>query len=103
VPGAFLISEMRADFDKEAVSAKDAVAGGTIPTLLLHSKTDKFTPSSQSEAIYANSNQATTELHINEWGAEHADDIILDYVAYEQIVDRFLAEFASEFGLSDGR
>lgn len=103
VPGAFFVSEMRTGLDKEAVSPKDAVAGAAVPVLLMHSKTDEFTPSIESEAIYANSNQATTELHINEWGAEHAGDIIIDYAAYEQIVDRFLDEYAPEFGLSDGR
>lgn len=103
VPGAFFVSELRADFDKDEVSPETAVLNATTPVLLTHSKTDGFTPYTHSEAIYANSNQATTVLSINEWGAEHAGDIIQDYEAYALIVDQFLAEFAPEFGRHDGR
>lgn len=103
VPGAFFVSELRADFDKDEVSPETAVVNAATPVLLIHSRTDGFTPYTHSEAIYANSNQATTVLSINEWGSEHAGDIIQDYEAYARIVDQFLAEFAPEFGFNDGR
>lgn len=103
VPGAFFISEMRADFDKDDVSAEAAIAAAQVPVLLIHSQTDEFTPASHSEAIYANSNPETTELYINEWGSPHARDIFTDYDAYSQIVGQFLAEYAPDFGVNSGR
>lgn len=103
VPGAFVISEQRADFDADEVSPQNAIAGATAPVLLIHSKTDGFTPYTNSEEIYANGNPDTTVLVINEWGSEHARDIITDYEGYKAIVDEFLAEYVPEFGASDGR
>ncbi|MCP4360296.1 MAG: alpha/beta fold hydrolase [Chloroflexi bacterium] len=103
VPSAFFIAELRADFDADEVSPHNAVAGTTTPVLIMHSATDEFTPPTNSEAIYANSNPATTQLVINEWGAPHARDILEDYDAYKQIVDEFLALNAPGFGLNDGR
>lgn len=103
VPTAFFISELRAGFDVDEVSSSMAVAGATAPVLLVHSSTDGFTPSSHSEAIFANSNQVTTELHINQWGSSHAVDIVTDYETYDAIVDGFLAEQVPNFGESSGR
>lgn len=103
VPVAFLISEIRADFDADEVSPLEAVAGATAPILLVHSATDAFTPPSNSQAIYANSSQVLTELQINEWGSEHAADIITDYAAYDALVDGFLAEYDPDFGSGDGQ
>ena len=102
VPTTFLISQIQAGFDLENISPKTAVAGVTTPILLVHSATDDFTPASHSEAIYDNSNQETTELHINEWGAEHARDILVDYETYNALVDQFLAEHVPDFGLPSG-
>lgn len=103
VPGAFFLSEVRADFDKDQVSPMAAVQGATAPILLIHSRTDEFTPYTNSEAIFANTNPATTELHITDWGSAHARDIFTDYAAYQQIVDDFLAAHVPDFGLGDGR
>jgi uncharacterized protein len=102
VPTTFLISQIQAGFDLDDISPKTAVAGATAPILLVHSATDDFTPAFHSEAIYANSNQETTELYINEWGAEHARDILVDYEAYNAFVDQFLAEYVPDFGLPSG-
>ena len=103
VPGAFFISEWRADFDAAAVSPMNAVAKTSVPILLIHSQQDEFTPSSHSEAIYAHSNPATTALYLTDWGAPHGGSIFTDYETYSQIVDEFMAVYAPEFGLSDGR
>ena len=99
VPTTFLLSQVQASFDLDEISPRTAVAGATTPILLVHSASDKFTPASHSEAIYANSNQDTTELSINEWGAEHARDILVDYETYAALVDQFLAEHVPDFGL----
>ncbi len=102
IPGATIISEIRADFKVKEVSPKNAVRDTAVPVLLIHSTTDEFTPPSNSEAIYANSNPEITELHLNEWGSAHARDIITDYEAYAQIVDAFLAEQAPGWGAATG-
>lgn len=103
VPGAFAISEARADFDKDEVSPEDAIDHTAVPVLLIHSESDVFTPPVNSERVYANANPETTELHILDWGSAHAKDIFTDYEAYKLIVDRFLAQQVPDFGLADGR
>lgn len=102
IPGATIVAEMRADFKVDEVSPKLAVRDTAVPVLLIHSTTDEFTPPVNSEAIYANSNPAITELHLTNWGSAHARDIITDYDAYAQIVDAFLAEQAPGWGLKTG-
>lgn len=103
VPGAFFISELRAGFEAGEVSPRNAVQRAGAPVLIIHSRTDEFTSYTHSEAIYANANPATTELVITDWGSPHARDILTDYPAYEQLVASFLAAYAPDFGLSDGR
>lgn len=102
VPTAYFIAEQRADFDVDEVSPRQAVSGTTIPLLLVHSATDRFTLPSNSEAIHANSNQAMTKLVINEWGSSHAADIITDYDSYDALVDEFLATHVPDFGTEGG-
>ena len=80
-----------------------AVVGATVPTLIIHSATDEFTPAAHSEAIFANANPEITTLVINEWGAAHARDILVDYAAYEALVDQFISEELTVFGQGDGR
>jgi hypothetical protein len=103
VPVAFAIAGMRADFDVYAVSPEEAVANTAVPILLIHSRTDAYTPYTHSEAIYANSNPATTVLHVTDWGSAHGRDIFTDFDAYQQYVDEFLAQYAPDFGIQDGR
>ncbi len=102
IPGAIIISEIRADFKMADVSPKNAIRDTAVPVLLIHSAADEFIPPSHSEAIYANSNPEITELRLNEWGSAHARDIITDYEAYARIVESFLAEQAPGWGLTTG-
>jgi len=101
IPTTFILSQLEAGFNLDEVSPQTAVIGATAPVLLIHSATDEFTPPSHSEAIYANSSKETTELYINNWGSEHARDILQDYQAYDALVDQFLAEHVHNFGLND--
>jgi pimeloyl-ACP methyl ester carboxylesterase len=98
LPGALAIAEWRADFDVQAVAPERSVADAQMPILLIHSLTDEYTFSTHSEDIYANSDPSRTVLHLNDCGAPHARDILTDYVAYRQLVNDFLAQFAPEFG-----
>ncbi|MBK8988163.1 MAG: alpha/beta fold hydrolase [Chloroflexi bacterium] len=103
VPGAFLVVWLRTGANVAEVSPQTAVTQSTTPILLVHAKEDGFTPAAHSQAIYAASNQATTELQITDWGADHGLSIIVDYAAFDQLTDGFLARHVPGFGLSDGR
>lgn len=100
VPAVLTIARIRAGFDPTAVSPKTTIAEAQMPVLLIHSRTDDFTPYTHSEAIYANSDQSRTVMHINEWGSLHAGDISKDFPAYRQLFNDFLSQFAPNFGLS---
>lgn len=102
VAGVLPIAEMRTGMDAAAVSPANTIAEAQMPILLIHSRTDDFTPYTHSEAIFANSNQSRTVLHVNEWGSPHAADIGTDFAAYKQLFDDFMAEFVPEFGLPLG-
>jgi pimeloyl-ACP methyl ester carboxylesterase len=98
-PGALWVAGLRAGFDPAAVSPETAVAEAQMPVLLIHSRTDNFTPYTHSEAIYANSDPTRTVLHINDWGSLHAADIVTDFLAYQALFEAFLAQYAPDFGL----
>ena len=91
-----------ADFDAAAVSPENAIAQARMPILLIHSRTDEFTPAAHSEAIYANSDHSRTVLHVNEWGSGHASDITTDFEAYRQLFNDFMAQYVPDFGLPLG-
>lgn len=103
VPTAFAFAGMRANFDVAEVSPEQAVEETAVPILLIHSRTDAYTPYTHSEDIYAHSHKANTVLHITDWGSAHGQDIFTDYDAYKQYVDEFLAQYAPDFGIQDGR
>jgi fermentation-respiration switch protein FrsA (DUF1100 family) len=103
VPGAFFVAQLRADFNADEVSPQNAVVGAHIPILLIHAQADAFTPSTNSETIYARSNHDTTELHITDYGTAHARSILDDYDAYKTLVDDFLDDKVPGFGLANGR
>jgi pimeloyl-ACP methyl ester carboxylesterase len=97
-PGALWIAGLRADFDPAAAAPEATVAAAQMPILLIHSRTDNFTPYTHSEAIYANSDQSRTVLHVNDWGSPHAADIATDFAAYEALFTAFLAQYVPDFG-----
>ena len=99
MPGALWVAGLRGHFDVDAVSPETAIASAQMPILLIHSRTDNFTPYTHSEAIFANSDQSRTVLHINDWGSAHASDIGTDFDAYQQLFEAFLAQYAPFFGL----
>ena len=100
LPAALRLTELRADFDVDAVAPERSIADITVPILLIHSLTDEYTASTHSEDIYADSDPSRTVLHLTDWGSPHARDITTDPTAYRQLVDEFLAQFAPNFGLT---
>ncbi len=99
MPGALWVAGLRGHFDVDEVSPEKAIAAAQMPILLIHSRTDEFTPYTHSEAIYANSDQSRTVLHVNDWGSPHASDIGTDFAAYQELFEAFLAQYAPDFGL----
>lgn len=98
VPGALTVAGLRASFDSAAVSPAAAIADAKAPVLLVHSRTDGFTPVEHSETIFGNGDQGRTRLIIPDWDAPHARSYEVEPVAYTAIVDAFLDEFAPAFG-----
>jgi uncharacterized protein len=99
VPGALLVSGLRAGFDPRAAAPEAAIRDVLAPVLLIHSRQDAFTPAEHSELIFAASDPARTRLVIPDWEAPHAHSFTNDRVAYTAIVDDFLTTFAPEFGI----
>lgn len=100
LPGALWVAGLRANFDPDQVSPEASIAEAQMPILIMHSRTDDFTPYTHSEAVYANSDQSRTVLHVNDWGAPHAADIVTDFGRYRELLEEFLAKYAPDFGRS---
>ena len=98
VPSALFISEQRANFTVSDVSPEESVRGLTVPILVTHSLQDGYTPSDQSQTIYDAANPDTTQLAITDWGADHAQSVIVDKEGFTAIVYDFLADLAPDFG-----
>jgi len=98
VPSALFWAGIRADFNAGDVSPEDAIAATDTPVLLIHGVEDETTSVSNSEAVYANSNQETTVLKITDWGPGHASSIRNNYDGYVTIVYSFLDMYAPAFG-----
>ncbi|TGL88541.1 alpha/beta fold hydrolase [Leptospira congkakensis] len=94
-PIALSIAEVRADFLVDEVSPKKAAKSITLPVLLIHSKTDEFTPVSHSEEIFQNLKSNRKQLLITDWGAKHCKSIDTRYNEYEAVVNTFLKENTS--------
>jgi pimeloyl-ACP methyl ester carboxylesterase len=97
-PGALWVAGLRADFDPADAAPEATVAEAQMPILLIHSRTDEFTPYTHSEAIYANTAPGGAVLHVNDWGSSHAADIGTDFEAYQALFEAFMAEYAPDFG-----
>lgn len=103
VPGALVISAVRAGFDGTRPAPASAIEDVRSPVLLVHSRQDGFTPVEHSERIYENSDRSRTRLVIPGWEAPHAHSFTENPVAYTEVVDRFLDEFAPRFGVRPDR
>ena len=103
VPGALVVSAVRARFDGTRPAPASAIEDVRSPVLLVHSRQDGFTPVEHSERIYENSDHSRTRLVIPGWEAPHAHSFTENPVAYTEVVGRFLDEFAPGFGVRPER
>jgi hypothetical protein len=101
VPGALLLSGLRADFTPSQVSPLLAAPQVTAPIFLSHSATDEYTLPHHSQDIAAQLPAALCQrLYLTDWGSEHAASIKDDFAAYQAQFEEFLAACASDFGNS---
>ena len=98
VPGALLVSAIRAGFDGTRPAPASSIEEVRSPVLLVHSRQDAFTPVEHSETIFEHSDRSRTRLVIPAWEAEHAHSYTENPDGYTDVVDRFLADFAPGFG-----
>lgn len=97
LPGAFIVSELRARFEADDVSPKNAVITTRVPLLLQHAKEDDYTLAKHSQNIFANADKSQTMLYISDWGAAHAGAVRANPSGYAEVVDEFLIAYAPQF------
>ncbi len=96
-PGVMQLVSFRAGIDHEENSPINKASGIDEPVLLIHSKGDKQTSSTQSLNISRNLNPATSQFYHTEWGNDHVMDVINNKEEYRQYVNDFLSKNAPQF------
>lgn len=96
--GVMAMVSYRSGVDYKTASALKAAPNIKIPVLLIHSKTDEQTASSQSINISKQLPKGKYVFHHNEWGGGHTQDVIINPEGYADLVADFLEEFGLEFG-----
>jgi pimeloyl-ACP methyl ester carboxylesterase len=100
IPGALVMAGLRAGFDPATAAPAASIAEIEAPVLLVHSRTDGYTPVQHSQTIFDDSDQSRTRLIIPDWDAPHARSYEVDPAAYTAMVDAFVDDFAPGFGAS---
>jgi len=91
--GVNLAIYLRASIWFEEASVLATAQNIRSPVLLIHSKSDIDTASSQSEAIFSLLNSETIRFHQTDWGAGHAKDIDVQPEKYNALILQFLNDF----------
>ncbi|WCL48566.1 alpha/beta hydrolase [Leptospira sp. GIMC2001] len=94
VPTAFLLAENRADFKADEVDAVSCAKNIKVPVLIIHSRSDDYTPHEHSEQIFDAIPGNKKMIALTGWGSAHAKSINDDFNSYESIVVEFLENFA---------
>ncbi len=92
IPLTYLFVEFRADMKVAQTSPLLAAEKIVVPTLLIHSATDTYTPPSHSEEIYKALKTPHKKLVLTDWGSSHGHSIDDDYEKFKTIVWNFLEE-----------
>lgn len=91
-PIAIAFAEIRADFIAKDVSPSDSAKKIEVPTILIHSLSDEFTPKEHSEDIFSNLKTKQKKIWITDWGAGHGKSVNTNYAEYERVLLEFLKE-----------
>ncbi len=95
-PGVMKVVSIRAGVDLEN-SALNKASKIDEPILLIHSKGDKQTSSTQSVNVSKNLKPGISQFFHTEWGNDHVMDVINNTEEYRKYVNEFLKEKAPQF------
>ncbi len=98
VPGIKTLVKWRAGVDFDAASALDQAANIEEPVLLIHSKADSSTASTQSVNIAAALNTQNSTFYHTDFGNDHAKDISNNPLEFKTYVQDFMAKYTPGFG-----
>jgi len=87
----------RAGVNYKEASPLKATQKTEMPILLIHSKTDSETSSTQSVNISKELRHPKSVFHHTEWGSDHTQDILLHKEKFRKLVDDFLINIDSRF------
>lgn len=93
IPTAYEIAEFRSGMVIEDTNPAKSAENIKAPVLVIHSKSDEYTPYTHSEEIYKHIRIPEKELVITDWGAEHIKSIDVNYLEFDKIVNGFLKKF----------
>jgi fermentation-respiration switch protein FrsA (DUF1100 family) len=97
---ALRIASWRCRFDPADVVATKYATYLKLPVFVSHSAADTVVPASHARAIYADLPGRRKSLHVNDWGAEHVEDIRTNFEAYRSHLYDFLDRHVPNFGRS---
>jgi dipeptidyl aminopeptidase/acylaminoacyl peptidase len=98
MPPAVALADLRCDMDVAAVSPVAAAARLKPPVFVAHSASDAVTKPRHSRAIYEAISHERRVLHVNDWGAAHGRDVLVNFEAYDRQMSDFLSKYAPGFG-----
>lgn len=97
-PSIMGIVSYRSGIDYQDASALKAAPHIKIPVLLIHSKTDEQTASSQSVNISKQMPKDKHVFHHTDWGGKHTQDVLINPEGYAELVAEFVEKFELGFG-----
>lgn len=83
------LARIKRDYHIRETCPIEAVRNADVPICLIHGSADTLIPCGHSEALYKACRSGRSELHLVD-GAAHAQSIVADPAAYEEIVRAFL-------------
>ncbi len=98
LPPAIALADLRCNIDVGAVAPVASAAKLRPPLFVAHSVSDMVTGPHHSRAIYDAVSHDRRVLHVNDWGAAHGRDVLVNFEGYDRQVSEFLAKYAPDFG-----
>ncbi|MEP5612855.1 MAG: alpha/beta fold hydrolase [Cyclobacteriaceae bacterium] len=96
-PGVMRVAGFRAGLSHREASPLNKASAITEPVLLIHSKTDSQTSSSQSINISKNLNSVNSTFYNTDWGNDHVMDVVKNTEDYRAYILDFLTREAPQF------
>ena len=97
-PIVLWVVNQRTGVDYKEASPLNQASNIKEPVLLIHSRADEATASSQSVNISKKLNPATSKFYHLDWGAPHAQSVLERPEEFREIVHDFMYQYAPDFG-----